>query len=343
MQEYERRKNPALRAALDDDPDADDADEVERGWGASRKALRERRRELREAEEEAERQRRRGRRGRGGPRAATAPGATTAPQPAAELHQWVRLSAVYQRLDTVSRRHLRGFRSIAAFAALHGGICEVSADRQHVILHLHDTPAPPPPVVDGDAGPLLRSPGQQRPASYLGGKPTEAEQARRDEDARELLGSVAELLPSHPVPASLLRTRLPQRLAQRLPLAGGGSGLERLLLKSDAVVVWKDVTQNNRLMVQRADLGPAPAGLGLRDRSSPEECVAALQELIRLYGQPGLTVTAIKSRAGPGLRNGWRSNFGGLEKFLAAYPQFFVVDRSVAHRVLVYTATGAAP
>ena len=142
-----------------------------------------------------------------------------------------------------------------------------------------------------------------------------------------------------------LKRRLPRAVLARLPVR-----LPQMLAGAKQhLTVWRDQHQHNLLMIQRASLGPAPAGLGLKDvLETPEECVEATLDVIfterrrqASLGTPdadarGLTFEGLRSRASPGLRNGWRRHHGGLDQFIDAYPQFFSVDASAGRKPIVH-------
>ena len=129
------------------------------------------------------------------------------------------------------------------------------------------------------------------------------------------------------------RAALPAKNTSRIFLAAG-----------HLLSVWKAHGPDGRrhLMIQRAELGPPPAGCGLQDCASREECVAQIQELLSHLeaaaggydesgggggggGICGITQQKLTDLLRWDAVVGIRTHFGSLDAALKSYPQLFIV------------------
>ena len=247
-----------------------------------------------------------------------------------QTRKWVTLEKIYETLPMNLRKELKAFRGLASFLRLHGRLFHVSRDKLHVIAH---NPNQPPPLLvttrEGDDITMkmkgLHSTGGKMPTTRTELMAMDPHNALLD--PKNLCEEIHRMLPDHPVSLQRLERRMPPLMRAALP-----NRPQNMLSRSPLFSVWAPSPGN--YMLQKAELGPPPEGYGVRESVGIEEAL----ELIRQFVPPqGIPLISLRNKIPPAARNTVRT-IGGIDRFIASYPQYFVLDESVPHRTLVYLA-----
>jgi hypothetical protein len=244
------------------------------------------------------------------------------------LRRWVALETLYESLSPALRKELRPFRGLASFLRLHGKLFHVSLDKSHVIAHVPDEP---PPFLatapDGDRvavsmkGAVLGN--GQTPTNRMELMAMDPTNALLD--PQTLCEEIHRLLPDHPVSLVKLMKKLPPIMKAAVP-----SRPIRLFSNSPLFSTWMPSPGN--FLIQKAELGPPPQGFGVKESAKLEETIEVLREHIPPGGVPFIK---LRNAISPAARNTIRVA-GGIDRFLASYPQYFVIDESVKARPIVH-------